>query len=131
MFFVEWDIIKMYMFYIIDYTMALLSHIDAFKQLPYQEKRNIAMNIITNLKDRGNTQAQEIYDYVSTLETIPDSLLESIYQDFEISVEKIKKERISDQLHVFDTAQASIAKIREREAQERVQENSESILEQI
>lgn len=111
--------------------MSIQTQLEQFKALPYDEKLKIAMNIIVNLKDKGNVQAQEIYEYISTLEKVPENILESIYEDYEISVEEIKKKRITTQLHVFDNAQTSIDQIRAREAQERAQENPDNILKQI
>jgi glutamate synthase domain-containing protein 1 len=65
-----------------------------FKSKPYEEKLKISMNIITNLKDRGNAQAQEIYDKISVMERIPDNILEAIYKDFCDSVERIQQEKV-------------------------------------
>ncbi len=111
--------------------MNIQDKIQEFKTLPYEERLSIAMNIITNLKDKGNTQAKDIYDYVSTLEVVPDNILESIYLDFEESIEKIKNEKVESELHKFDKVQAYIHTIREREEKEKEGENSESLLEQI
>lgn len=111
--------------------MTIQSDIDAFKTLAYEEKLDIAMNIITNLKDKGNEQAKEIYAYVSTLEKVPETILESIYADFEESIEKIKNEKVESELHKFDKVQDYITHMREREAKERAEEDSESLLEQL
>ena len=39
-----------------------------FKSKPYEEKLKISMNIITNLKDRWNVQAQNIFDKISKMD---------------------------------------------------------------
>ena len=65
-----------------------------FKSRSYDEKLKISMNIITNLKDRGNAQAQEIYDKISIMEKIPENVLEAIYKDFCDSIERIQQEKI-------------------------------------
>ena len=65
-----------------------------FKSRPYDEKLKISMNIIVNLKDRGNVQAQEIYDKISIMEKIPENVLEAIYKDFCDSIERIQPEKI-------------------------------------
>ena len=41
-----------------------------FQSQSYEERLQISMNIITNLKDRGNSQAQEIYDSIVQMEKI-------------------------------------------------------------
>lgn len=107
------------------------SKIEEFKKLSYDEKLKISMNIIVNLKDRGNTQAKDIFDYISTLEKVPKRIVESIYKDFEDSIERIKWERIQSDLHKFSKSEEYIHQLKEREAQERAQENPEGILDQI
>lgn len=100
-----------------------------FQSKPYEEKLKIAMNIITNLKDRGNEQAQLIYNRVSKMEKIPEYVLEAIYKDFCNSVERIEQEKIQWELHKFDQAKDYMQKLREKEAQEREQENCDTLLE--
>lgn len=95
----------------------------------YEEKLKISMNIIANLKDRGNTQAQEIYDRISVMEKIPENILDAIYKDFCDSVERIQQEKIQWELHKFDQAKDYMQKLREKEAQEREQENCDTLLE--
>lgn len=94
----------------------------------YEEKLKISMNIITNLKDRGNTQAQQIYDRISVMERIPENILEAIYKDFCDSVERIQQEKIKWELHNFDKAKDYMQKLREREAQERKAEDCDCLL---
>ena len=100
-----------------------------FQKKPYDEKLKISMNIITNLKDRGNVQAQEIYDRISVMERIPENVLDAIYKDFCDSVERIQQEKIKWELHNFDKAKNYMQKLREREAQEREEENCDCLLE--
>lgn len=107
------------------------SNIEKFKQLSYQEKLDIATNIITNLKNRWNTQAQEIFEYMNNSENISESFLESIYEDFENSIEKIKEKRVEGELHAFQQSHNYIKELREQEAQEMAQEDPDSLLEQI
>ena len=95
----------------------------------YEEKLKISMNIIANLKDRGNTQAQEIYDRISVMEKIPENILDAIYKDFCDSVERIQQEKIQWELHKFDQAKDYMQKLREKEAKEREQENCDTLLE--
>ena len=94
----------------------------------YEEKLKISMNIITNLKDRGNIQAQEIYDKISVMERIPENILEAIYKDFCDSIERIQQEKIQWELHNFDKAKDYMKKLREIEEQERQDENCDSLL---
>ena len=107
------------------------SNIEKFKQLSYQEKKDIATNIISNLKDRGNTQAQEIFEYMSNSDNISESFLESIYEDFENSVQKIKEKKIEGELHAFQQSHNYIKELREQEAKEMAEEDPDSLLEQI
>lgn len=100
-----------------------------FLTKPYDERLKISMNIITNLKDRGNTQAQEIFDIISKLAEIPDDLINAIYKDFCTSVERIKQEKIQWELHGFAKSKHYMEVIREREAQERALDDPESLLE--
>ena len=99
-----------------------------FQSRPYDEKLKISMNIITNLKDRWNTQAQEIYDKISTMEKIPENVLEAIYKDFCDSVERIQQEKVEWELHNFDKVKNYMKMLREKEAQERREENCDSLL---
>jgi hypothetical protein len=65
-----------------------------FQAKPYEERLKISMNIITNLKDRGNTQAQQIYDKISTMDRVPENVVDAIYKDFCDSVERIQQEKV-------------------------------------
>lgn len=65
-----------------------------FQSRSYDERLNISMNIITNLKDRGNVQAQEIYDRISNSSRISEKVIDAIYKDFCDSVERIQKEKV-------------------------------------
>lgn len=100
-----------------------------FKSKSYDEKLKISMNIITNLKDRGNVQAQQIYDRISVMERIPENVLDAIYKDFCDSVERIQQDKIKWELHNFDKAKDYMQKLREKKAQERAEENCDCLLE--
>ena len=100
-----------------------------FQSKPYEEKLKISMNIITNLKDRWNSQAQEIYNRISVMEKIPENILDAIYKDFCDSVERIQQEKIQWELHNFNKAKDYMQKLREKEAQEREEENCDWLLE--
>ena len=100
-----------------------------FQSKSYDERLQIATNIITNLKDRGNAQAQQIFDIMSNLDKIPDNLIDAIYKDFCTSVERIKQEKIQWELHSFHKSIDSMDKIREQEAKERDKENPDWLLE--
>ena len=99
-----------------------------FKSKPYEERLKISMNIITNLKDRGNAQAQQIYDRISQMEKIPETVVDAIYKDFCDSVERIQQDKIQWELHKFDKAQAYMHKLREEEKAQREAEDCESLL---
>lgn len=99
-----------------------------FQWRPYEEKLEIAMNILTNIKDRGNVQAQKIFERISTMEKIPEYVLEAIYKDFCDSVEKIQQEKLQWELHNFDKTKDYMQKLREKEEQERQEENCEDLL---
>jgi len=102
-----------------------------FKSKPYDEKLKLSMNIITNLKDRWNVQAQEIYDKISKMDKVPESVVEAIYKDFCDSVERIQQEKIDWELHNFDKVKDYMKILREKEAQERRDENCDSLLDWI
>lgn len=101
----------------------------AFQSKPYDERLKISMNIITNLKDRWNVQAQEIYERISRMDRIPDSVVDAIYKDFCDSVERIQQEKIKGELHKFDKAKDYMKQLREKEEQERQDENCDNLLE--
>jgi hypothetical protein len=99
-----------------------------FKSKPYEERLKISMNIITNLKDRWNVQAQNIFDKISKMDKVPGQVVDAIYQDFCESVERIQQEKIQWELHNFDKAKDYMQKLREKEEQERQEENCEDLL---
>ena len=99
-----------------------------FQCKPYDERLKISMNIITNLKDRWNEQAQLIFERVSQMDRIPDSVVDAIYKDFCDSVERIQQEKIQWELHNFNKAKDYMQKLREEEAQQRAEENCEDLL---
>ena len=99
-----------------------------FQSKPYDEKLKISMNIITNLKDRWNVQAQQIFDRISVMEKIPENILDAIYKDFCDSVERIQQEKIQWELHNFNKAKDYMQKLREKEAQQRAEENCDDLL---
>ena len=105
--------------------------LEQFKKFSYDEKYKIAMNIVVNLKDKGNAQAQSIYDYIVSVDSAPEDMLESIYEDFETSIDNIKQARIGDDLHQFTKSVDYIKQLQEQEAQEREQENPDAILDQL
>ncbi len=102
-----------------------------FKALSYEDKYGISMNIITNLKDRWNKQALKIFNFLEKEERVKEDILESIYEDFEVSVESIKQKNIKEDLHKFDKTAKYLAKLKEEEEIERLKEDPDSILEQI
>ena len=65
-----------------------------FQSKSYEERLKISMNIITNLKDRGNAQASEIYDSIVQMEKIPDEVVNAIYKDFCDSVDRLEQEKV-------------------------------------
>ncbi len=65
-----------------------------FQSKSYEERLKISMNIIENLKDRGNVQAQEIYDSIVQMEKIPEEVVNAIYKDFCDSVDRLEQEKI-------------------------------------
>jgi len=99
-----------------------------FQSKPYEERLKISMNIITNLKDRGNTQAQEIYDRISVMDKIPEAVVDAIYKDFCDSVDRIQQDKIQWELHQFDKAKAYMQKLRDEEKAQREAEDCESLL---
>lgn len=105
--------------------------IQEFKSKSYEERLKISMNIISNLKDRGNIQAQEIYDSISKMEQIPEVIVDAIYKDFCDSVERLQQEKIQWQLHQFDAAKIYMQKIRDEEKIQQEAENPESLLDWI
>jgi len=109
----------------------LQEKLDKFNALSYDDKYSISMNIITNLKDRWNTQALRIFDFMQTQKKVSESLLESIYKDFEVSVENIKQKNVKEDLHKFDNASKYLDQLRAEEEKERAQEDPDSILDQI
>lgn len=102
-----------------------------FKSKSYGERLKISMNIITNLKDRGNIQAQDIYDKISQMETIPEVVVDAIYKDFCDSVDRLEQEKVQWQLHQFDEARSYIQKLRDEEKAQRESENTESLLDEL
>lgn len=105
--------------------------IKEFQSKSYNEKLKISMNIITNLKDRGNTQAQYIFDRISKMDKVPDAVLDSIYKDFCDSIERIQQDKIQWELHQFDKAQQYLQKLREEERVQREKENCDALLDEI
>lgn len=93
--------------------------LEQYQWMSYEEKLNISMNIISNLKDRGNIQAQEIFDRISNMDIVPNKVLDAIYTDFYNSVERIQKEKVSWELHKFEESKIYIQKIRAKEDEEK------------
>jgi hypothetical protein len=109
----------------------LQKKLEKFNALSYEDKYSISMNIITNLKDRWNIQALKIFDFMQTQKKVSERLLESIYKDFEVSVENIKQKNVEDDLHKFENTSKYLDQLRVEEEKERVQEDPDSILDQI
>lgn len=112
-------------------TTSVEQKMKEFQSKPYDERLKISMNIITNLKDRWNSQAQEIFDIVSNMDEVPENLVNAIYKDFCDSVERIQQERLQWELAQFDKSKEYMQKLREMEAQERAEENADSLLEDL
>ena len=112
-------------------TTSVEQKMKEFQSKPYDERLKISMNIITNLKDRWNSQAQEIFDIVSNMNEVPENLVNAIYKDFCDSVERIQQERLQWELAQFDKSKEYMQKLREMEAQERAVENADSLLEDL
>ncbi len=109
----------------------LKNKLKKFQALSYEEKYHISMNIIINLKDRWNKQALMIFDFMEKQDKVSEVLLENIYKDFEMSIEKIKQKNVENDLHKFDSTAKYLDKLREEERKERVQEDPDSLLDQI
>lgn len=99
-----------------------------FQSKSYEERLEISMNIIISLKDRGNTQAQEIYDKISKMERIPENVVDAIYKDFCDSVERIQQNKVQWELLQFDKAKGYMQKIKDEEQKQREQEDCEWLL---
>jgi len=99
-----------------------------FQSKSYDERLKISMNIITNLKDRGNIQAQEIFDRISQMEKIPEAVVDAIYKDFCDSVERIQQDKIQWELHQFDKVKAYMQRLKDEEKAQRESENCEALL---
>lgn len=99
-----------------------------FSQKSYDDKLQVAMNIINNLKDRGNVQAQQIFDKISIMDNVPEKFLDAIYQDFCDSVDRIEQEKFQKDLHRFDKAGAYLKKLKEEESMIRSWENPDDLL---
>lgn len=99
-----------------------------FQSQSYEERLKISMNIITNLKERGNVQAQEIYDSIAQMEKIPEEVVNAIYKDFCDSVDRLEQEKVQWQLHQFDEVKAYMQNLRDEEKAQKESENVESLL---
>lgn len=99
-----------------------------FQSQSYEERLKISMNIITNLKERGNAQAQEIYDSIAQMEKIPEEVVNAIYKDFCDSVDRLEQDKVQWQLHHFDEVKVYMQKLRDEENAQREAENTESLL---
>ena len=102
--------------------------IEIFNAKSYNERLEIAINIINNLKDRWNIQAQEIYEKISHMERVPEGVINAIYLDFCNSIDRIEKERVRDELHKFSKAWTYLTKLREDEKAQREKDDPESLL---
>lgn len=102
-----------------------------FQSESYEEKLKISMNIITNLKDRWNAQAQQIYDKISKMDKVPEPVVDAIYKDFCTSVERINQDKVNEGARKFDEMKQYMQNLRQQEERDRARENTEAILEQI
>jgi len=66
---------------------------ESFQSKPYEDRLKISMNIISNLKNRDNKEAQEIYDKLSQMENIPETVINAIYKDFCDSINRIRQQK--------------------------------------
>ena len=99
-----------------------------FQQLNHEKKVEIDKNILSVLSKKGNTDAWEILARINNMDIIPDSLLDSIYLDFERSIDKIKEWKVEDQLHSFSKAKEYIKSLHQQEEEEMAQENPDDLL---
>ena len=99
-----------------------------FQSKSYDERLKISMNIITNLKDHWNVQAKEIFEKISKMDKVPESVVDAIYKDFCDSIERIQQEKIQWELHNFDKVKIYMQRLREKEEKERQEENCEDLL---
>ena len=99
-----------------------------FQSKSYDERLKISMNIITNLKDRWNVQAKEIFEKISKMDKVPESVVDAIYKDFCDSIERIQQEKIQWELHNFDKVKIYMQRLREKEEKEGQEENCEDLL---
>lgn len=102
-----------------------------FQQLTYEKKVEINKNILSVLNKKWNTDAGEILARINSMDIIPDNLLDSIYLDFERSIDKIKEWKVEDQLHSFSKAREYIKSLRKQEEEEIAKENPDDLLNNI
>ncbi len=99
-----------------------------FKELSYEKKVEMDKNILSVLSEKWNTDAWEILATINDMDPIADNILNSIYLDFENSIDKIEQWKIEDQLHTFDKAKDYIATLHQQEKIERESENPDDLL---
>jgi len=109
--------------------MQLEQKLAEFQRLPYEEKRKMCINILTVLEQKGNEQAWRILTTTQSLDPIPESLLESIFKDFETSIEKIQEGKSQERLYMFEKSKDIMTQIRAKEEEDRVSENADGVLE--
>ncbi len=102
-----------------------------FQKLDYEKKKEMCLNILTVLEQKGNEQAGRILAMTQKMTTIPDNLLISIFKDFETSIDKIKEGKVQDKLYMFQKSKEFMAQLRAKEKAEREAENPEDLLKEI
>lgn len=102
--------------------------LEQFKKLTYEKKVEIDKNILSVLSEKGNTDAWEILNTINNINPISNEILDSIYLDFENSIDKIKQWKVDNQLYTFDKAKNYIASLRQQEEKERANENPDDLL---
>lgn len=99
-----------------------------FQKLDYEKKKEMCLNILTVLEKKGNEQAGRILTMAQQMTTIPENLLESIFKDFEISIENIKEGKQQEKLYMFEKSKDFMAKLRAKEEADRANENADDVL---
>jgi len=102
--------------------------LEIFQSLNYNDRLNIVKKIIINLKNRGNIEAQIIFETLNTLDPVDDDLMASIYLDFEESIENIKKCRVDKELYKFSQSLKDAKILNKKEQEDKNQENPDDIL---
>ena len=105
--------------------------IKEFRSKSYEERLSIVMNIIRNLKDCGNIQAQYIYDKILQIEKVPVDVIDAIYKDFCDARNCIHQKKMQWHLRKFEEVDVYMQKLREKENRQKDTENAELLLDWI